>query len=238
MIARAALFVCAFAGCAGATAGGLDQVDRLTQDQFAGLSRDLAAVAAYRSVTPAAPLGLTGFDLGLGGDAIKLQASNAYAIASGSGGDSTVYTARFYLGKGLPYGFDLGATATVASGSGASILGGELRYALLDDGVATPALALRANYSQAFGMSRLGLRTYGADLMISKKFTVVTPFAGVGSLRTDATPEGIATLSAERFTVARYFIGLNANFLLLNIAVEADRTGEVDSISAKFGWRF
>jgi hypothetical protein len=234
---RVPLLLAALAGCATATAGGLDQVDRLTQDQFAGLSRDLAAIAAYRSVTPANPLGLTGFDIGIGGDAIKLQASNAYAIASGSG-DSTVYTGRFYVGKGLPYRIDVGATLTFASGSGASVLGGEVRYALLDDGVATPAIAVRGTYTQAFGMSQLGLRTYGADLMMSKKFALVTPFAGVGTLRTDATPNGAAALSAERFNVGRYFIGLNANFLLLDIAVEADRTGEVDSVSAKLGWRF
>jgi len=226
------------AGSTTALAGGLDQLDRLTQDQFSGLSRDLAAIAAYRSVTPASALGLTGFEVGVGGDAVYLQASSAYAIATGSGNDSTVYSARLYIGKGLPYGIDIGATATFPSGSGASILGGEARYALLDDGLTTPAIALRGYYSQAFGMSQLGLRSYGADLMISKKLTVVTPFGGIGTLRTDATPNGIATLSAERFTVGRYFIGFNANFLLLDVALEADRTGEVDSISAKIGWRF
>jgi hypothetical protein len=226
------------AGSTAVLAGGLDQVDRLTQDQFAGLSRDLAAIAAYRSVTPANALGITGFDVGVGGDAISLQAGNAYAIAGGSGSDSTVYAARLYFGKGLPYGIDIGATATFPSGSGASILGGEARYALLNDALATPAIALRGYYSQAFGVSQLGLRSYGADLMISKKLTVVTPFGGIGTLRTDVTPNGIGTLSAERFTVGRYFVGVNANFLLLDIALEADRTGEVDSISAKFGWRF
>jgi hypothetical protein len=238
MRTRARLLLLAMAASTTALAGGLDQVDRLTQDQFAGLSRDLAAIAAYRSVTPANPLGLTGFDIGVGGDAVSLQASNAYAIASGSGSDSTVYTGRFYLGKGLPYRIDIGATATFASGSGASILGGEARYALLDDTLGTPALALRGHYSQAFGMSKLDLRTYGADLMISKKLAMITPFGGIGTLRTDSVPNGAPALSAERFTVGRYFLGLNANFLLLDIALEADRTGDVDSVSAKLGWRF
>jgi hypothetical protein len=234
---RAAFLAAALAGAANLHAGGLDQVDRLTQDQFAGLSRDLAAIAAYRSVTPANPLGLTGFDIGVGGDAVKLQAAGAYAAAGGSG-DSTVYTGRFYIGKGLPYRIDVGATLTVASGTGASILGGEARYALLDDGLGTPAVALRGHYSQAFGMSGLDLRTYGADLMISKKLALVTPFGGIGTLRTDSVPNGAPALSAQRFTVGRFFLGLNANFLLLDVALEADRTGEVDSVSAKLGWRF
>jgi hypothetical protein len=51
-------------------------------------------------------------------------------------------------------------------------------------------------------------------------------------------PNGAPALSAQRFTVGRFFLGLNANFLLLDVALEADRTGEVDSVSAKLGWRF
>jgi hypothetical protein len=231
-------FILSFAGAFNASAGELDQLDRLTQDQFSGLSRDFAAIAAYRSVTPANALGLTGFDIGAGGDAIKLQASSAFAIATGSSNDSTLYTARFSFAKGLPYGIDIGATATLPSGSGATIFGGELRYALMQDGLGSPAVAVRGHYSQAFGMSQLDVRAYGADLMISKKLAIVTPFAGAGVLRTDAVPNGIAGLSAERFNVGRYFIGLNANFLVLDVAVEADRTGDVDSISAKLGWRF
>ena len=221
-----------------ASAGDLDHLDRLTQDQFSGLSRDFAAIAAYRSVTPASALGLTGFDLGAGGDAIKLQASSAFAIATGSSNDSTLYAARLSFAKGLPYGIDIGATATLPSGSGATIFGGELRYAVMQDGIGTPAIAVRGHYSQAFGMSQLDVRAYGADLMVSKKLALVTPFAGAGVLRTDAVPIGIAGLSAERFSVGRFFIGVNANFLVLDIAVEADRTGDVDSISAKLGWRF
>jgi hypothetical protein len=48
----------------------------------------------------------------------------------------------------------------------------------------------------------------------------------------------VGTLSDARSTQSRVFVGVNANFLVTNFAVEAEKLGGVSSVSAKVGFRF
>ena len=115
--------------------------------------------------------------------------------------------------------------------------GAELRYALLTGGVATPALALRGSYSTLQGVSQLDFNTKGVDLSISKGFTLVTPYAGLGKVWVNSTPVGVPLLVKEDFSYSKVFAGVNLNFGLVNLAVETDKTGDATSYSVKFGWR-
>jgi hypothetical protein len=48
----------------------------------------------------------------------------------------------------------------------------------------------------------------------------------------------VAGLARESFHQSRVFAGLNVNFALINLAVEAEKLGGVNSLSAKAGLRF
>src|SRR5258706_14214726 len=48
-----------------AVAADINQIQTLTQDDFHKLSQDLGAALSYKPLTPTAPLGITGFDMGL-----------------------------------------------------------------------------------------------------------------------------------------------------------------------------
>jgi hypothetical protein len=235
---RLRLLLTCLLGLAGSTtfAGDLAHVDRLSQADFLKLSEDLGAVAAYKGVTPATPLGITGFDVGIEIAASKLQNSAVFQ-AAGGGSSSTLYVPKLHLHKGLPGGLDIGVFASRVSGVNISLWGLEARYAVLDDGLTTPALALRISGTRQTGASQIDLSTYAFDAMLSKQLTFVTPFAGVGAVRVNSNTN-VNGLSKETFNKGRAFVGLNVNLALINFALEAEKMGDVNTLSAKAGWRF
>ncbi len=221
---------------ANAVAGDLDQIGTLSQSQFLKLSTDLGAAAAYKGVTPATPLGLTGFDVGVEVTQTKIENTSEFRQA-GVGDISNLYVPKIHVAKGLPYGFDIGAFVSRVSGVNGSLIGAEARCAILDDGVATPAVGIRLSGSKLTGVSHVSLSTFAIDAMLSKKLTLVTPYIGVGTVRVKSNAD-VASLREEGFSKSRLFVGMNVNFLVTNFAVEAEKMGDNTSLSAKVGFRF
>jgi len=219
-----------------AAAGDLSSLGSLDQGQFRRLSEDLGATLSYKGVTPATPLGLAGFDIGLEVSATDIRHADLFRLA-GSGSPDFITVPKLHAYKGLPFGIDVGAFLGAASDVGATVFGLDTRYALVADGLALPAVALRVSGTRTAGMGALKVSTIAGDLMISKKLTIATPYAGVGLVRTISEAGG-AGLADEDFRSSRLFAGLNVNFALLNLAIEAERLGSNTTLSAKAGWRF
>lgn len=224
--------------CAGspALAGDLDSLGRLAQDEFRRLSEDLGAAASYKGVTPATPLGVLGFDVGVGLGSTSIGNSRLFGLA-GAGGTSELVIPKVHFHKGLAAGLDAGAFVGGIPELSGALFGAELRYAFVDDALVRPAVGLRLSGTATSGLGDLKLRTAALDLLVSKKFTFATPYAGVGSVRvqSEASASGLAR---ESFTKARAFTGVNANFAVLNVALEAEKQGGNTTLSAKLGWRF
>jgi hypothetical protein len=217
----------------------IDQINLLSQTEFRNLSEDLGAAASYKGVIPATPLGLTGFDIGAEVSATTLQHPEVWNLASsGSTTPDTVYVPKLHLHKGLPAGFDLGAFYSSIPNTDMTLWGAEARYAILEGGTVTPALGLRGTYSKLSGINELDFHTTGLELLISMRLTIFTPYAGVGQIWTTSEPVGVPNLKKEEFTQGKYFVGGNLNFGLINLALEADKTGDAPSYSAKIGFRF
>ncbi len=219
----------------------LDQIDDLGQSQFEVLSEDLGSALAYRSVSPAEPLGITGFDIGMSITAVQLEGTQAWETAVGdSDFSSTLYVPKIHAVKGLPLGIDVGAFYTSVPSTNIKLWGAEVKYAIWEGGVVTPALSIRGSYTTLSGVDQLSFSTAGLDLSISKGFTLLTPYAGIGIQRVDSRPEADAAvvLDDEKFTQNRLFAGMNINLGLLNTALELDKTGDASSYSLKLGFRF
>ncbi len=221
-----------------AQAADIDTLDQINlQNDFRLLSEDLGAALSYKAVIPAEPLGLTGFDISLEGSSTKLEHADILKQATGGDSGSTLVVPKLHVHKGLPLGIDVGAFYSAVPDSNIKLWGAELRYALLKGGTATPAVALRASYSTLQGVSQLDFDTKGVDISISKGFTLLTPYAGIGKVWVNSTPVGAPPLVSEDFSYSKLFAGVNLNFGLVNIAVETDKTGDATSYSVKFGWR-
>ncbi len=220
----------------------IDNLQSTTQANFRLLSEDLSSALSYKAVIPATPLGLSGFDVGIAASSTKVQHPDAWKQATNStDAPSNVVVPKFYLYKGLPLGFDIGGFYTSVPDSNIKLTGFEVRYALLKGGVASPAVGLRGTYSKLSGVDQLAFNTTGVELLISKGFAFVTPYIGVGHIKTNSEPQGTAAaagLQKESIGQNKTFAGINLNFGVVNIALEGDKTGDASSYSLKFGFRF
>jgi hypothetical protein len=220
-------------------AGDLAALSNLTQSDFRTVSEDLGAAFSYKPIAPTAALGVTGFDIGLevtGTDISKSAGALSRAGASDSS-MSTLLVPKLHLHKGLPLGIDIAAFMANIPAINANLVGGELRYALIDGGVATPAVGVRAAFTNLNGSSQLSFSTRSVDVSISKGFTLFTPYAGIGQVWVNSTPN-VAGLSNESFTQGKIFAGANLNMGLVNFALEGDKTGNTTSWGLKMGLRW
>jgi hypothetical protein len=221
-------------------ANDLDTLQDLLQPEFRALSEDLGAALSYKALAPAEPLGITGFDIGVEVTATSVENSETFKKATGGSSIDTLPTAKLHVHKGLPLNFDVGAFYSSVPNSNIKLVGAELRYAFIEGGVALPAVALRGTYTRLSGVDQLDLNTRGLELTASKGFAMFTPYAGVGKVWTTSTPNLPApfTLSEERFSQNKLFVGGNFNLGLTNIAIEGDKTGDATSYGLKLGFRW
>lgn len=233
--------LCLAAACfsPAAFAADISTLNLLTQSEFRDLSEDLGAALSYKSVQPAEPLGVTGFDMGLEVTGTDISKSSA-ALSKATGGSTpvtTLYVPKLHIAKGLPFGIDIAASIATVPTTNVRVVGAELRYALMEGGVALPAVAIRGSISSMSGVDQLSFSTKALDISISKGFAMFTPYAGVGQVWVNSKAN-VGTLSEESFSLGKAFVGLNLNLGLTNFALEADKTGGAQSYTAKLGFRF
>jgi hypothetical protein len=183
-------------------------------------------------------LGISGFDVGIEATATKLQHKDVLDQVTSGNAPSTLVIPKIHLHKGLPGGFDLGASYAAVPGTNISLWGAELRYAILEGGLLRPTVSVRGSLSRMQGVDQLGLSTRGLDISIAKGFALVTPYAGLGKVWTTSTPKGVASLTEEKFSQNKFYAGANLNLGLSNFAFEADRTGDATTYGVKIGFRF
>jgi hypothetical protein len=167
-----------------AHAGGFSFDPHFAQKDLADLAEAIGDVVTFPNVGTAVPTGLPGFEVLVvaGGPQVDTGSSWwQYVDARTLGG--VLYGQRLILRKGLPLSFDVGfQTGQVA---GEKFWGGEVRWAFIEGGTVSPALALRGSYSQLSG-APFGCEVAEAQLVISKGFAVVSPYGGLGYRRVSA----------------------------------------------------
>lgn len=220
-----------------ANAENLNNLQSLAQGQFRLLSEDLGALFSYHGQTPAEPLGITGFDIGVAVTSADLPNFARYAGAFDAGTDAKIYLPTLRAHKGLPFGIDIGLMYAKVPSSNIKYTGGELRWAIIDGSTVLPAVAVRGSLTKMSGVDQLKLDTQGVDVSISKGILMFTPYAGIGRVRVTSTPNA-GNLVEEKFSLNKGFVGVGLNLALLNLNFEYDKTGDVKSYSAKFGLRF
>jgi len=225
-------------GCASASASDLDSINALAQSQFRSLAENLGAATVYKAVSPAEPLGVLGFDASLSVSATEID-EQVFEIANGAADwdMSMLPLPRLQLQKGLPFNIDIGASYTAVPEISANLIGAEVKWAFIGGGIATPAVAARLSYSKLSGIDELDVKNTAVDVSISKGFAVLTPYAGVGLVRSESTPRNVAGLTAETVNDTRLFAGLNINFGI-NLGLEVDTFAGLTSYTAKVGVRF
>jgi hypothetical protein len=233
--------LCSLAFSSAAFAGDLDQINQLLQSEFKNLSKDLTAALSYKAVQPAEAMGITGFDLGIELGATEMKHSSIWEKATGSS-ENWLPVPKLHISKGLPFNINVGGFYTQVPTTNIKLWGAEASYAILPGSTLTPALAVRGAYTKLSGISQLDFETKSIDISVSKGLAMFTPFAGVGYVWADSTPNttglGGIQLISESVKEPKIFAGLNFNILTGNVSIEADKTGDNMTYSAKLGLRF
>lgn len=216
----------------------IDNLQNLNQEEFRLLSEDLASALSYRPMGPAAPLGVLGFDIGIGATVAKLKHPELLERATSGDAPETLTVPTLRAKVGLPLGFDIGATYAQIPSTDITFYGGEVKWAFVPGSTVWPALGVRGSYTLVSGVTQMNLDTAGLDVSISKGFAFATPYAGLGRFQARSDPKGNAGLKKEQFGYNRTFIGLELKFLLLGLNLEADKTGDVSAYSAKLALKF
>lgn len=237
---RRAILVLLLLGLAGNAWAGNDINDlpALNQGQFHDLSKDLGAVLTFKQLQAAAPEGILGFNLGVDVSTTDVAHQSAWDTATGGSDLQSVSLARVRASKGLPFGFDLGGFYSYATNSNVKAWGADLRYAILDGSSTTPALGLRAAFSELGGVSGLAFRTRSLDLTISRSYGPFSPYAGLGRVWITSNPDAYTGLHDESISADEGFVGIAVSVLVVNLALEVNRTAGNNTYSARLGFGF
>lgn len=213
------------------------------QTGYHALVADFGSALSYKPVTPAAPLGITGFDVGIIASGTDVsQSAAAWKTLTGTEGLGTMVVPKLYVAKGLPFDIDVAAFYTAIPTTDIAVVGYALSYAIIGGDIALPAVTIRGAVTKLSGIPEFTFGTKSVDISISKGFLGITPYAGVGQVWVDSsTTNATATaagIAAESFTQSKAFVGLNVNLGLPNFAIEGDTTGGASSYSVKLGLRW
>jgi hypothetical protein len=211
----------------------------ITQEQFATFSRLVAQGIYATPVDPARARGLLGFDIGVSATAVPIDVDAPYWQNSVS--DDFTYSdhlvvPRVVASKGLSVA-TISAMYSEIPDTDIAIWGAALDVPIIDGGVLKPTLAVRGAYATLQGIDELDLKTYGAELFLSKGFGPITPYGAVGVVRTDArgnsgTATAVPIILEDESTTNRITLGLKLSLFIPKIVVEATQ-GEERSYAAK-----
>jgi len=194
----------------------------VAQSVFEDFSKEVGLAISYLALAPAEPLGILGFDIGVEVTAINIDKGLWRTVIADNPPDTFVLP-RIHLQKGLPFGFDIGASYTKLPSSNIKVIGGELKWAIISGNAALPAVAIRGSYTTLSGVDDLDLETMGADISISKGFLFVTPYAGYGQVWINSQETtSILNLKKEKINVAKPFVGAKISLALINFVFQAD----------------
>lgn len=222
-----------------AQAADLNTVQNLNQAEFRLLSEDLGSVAAYKPLIPSEATGITGFDVG--GAVMINQVKNRSVFQKAANNEdpgSTLTQYALRANKGLPFDLDIGASVSQVSGTNIQVAGADIRWAAILGGTFIPAVSTRLAISNIAGVDQVDLQTVSFDVSLSKGFAFITPYAGLGVVQVKSTPSNAGALVAEKFNLTRVFAGTNVALGLMNVIVEADKTGDAANLGLKLGIRF
>ena len=213
---------------------------RATQGDFDAFNRRFSSAAYFYPRHSASPLGLLGFEVYADAtydDAFDDQSFNQTAVdGSYTGGFLSV--ARVGARKGLPGGVDLGLAYGKTLNGDVKLVSAELQYAILHGGLLEPALSVRVTGTRTVNATSYELNQYGADVLLSKGFTALTPYIGAGLIRSRGRlSRGLLGTFEDTETHGVAFAGITLNLLLPKINFEVEK-GVAVQAAVRVGFGF
>jgi hypothetical protein len=209
-------------------------------DDFRAFHRRFSSDAYFYPRHGASPLGLIGFAV-YADATYDSDFDGEPFVATAIDGDITggfLSVARVGARKGLPGGIDLGLAYGRTLGGDVKLISAEIQYALIKGGLLSPALSIRVTGTRTTGSGAYDLDQYGAELLLSKGFTVLTPYIGAGVVRSQGTLESsLGTSLEDTATRGVVYGGLTLNLLLPKITFEVEKADVIQgAVRVGFGF--
>jgi hypothetical protein len=165
---------------------------------FASFATELSFLLSPRLASPAATLGVAGFEVGLLWSGHFVSDEDHWLLTE-DGQDtgeaaSFLQTMQLEVRKGLPLSFEVAATLSWLVDSQVFAPGLELKWAFQEGYDYLPDLALRGAVNTMVGSPDMSLTNITADFVLSKSVAAggvarITPYASFGALFTSASSE-------------------------------------------------
>jgi hypothetical protein len=222
----------------------------LSSHEFKRLTSDLGQAVAFRALSPATPLGLSGFELAVTSTAYRVASGpiwqRAIALSPSAEFASHYWVPGLRVGKGLPWDMDVGLSLNRLPGFGAQTAGLDWRWALHPGSILMPAIGLRLSASQSLNEQDLRIGSQMLELRGSKGFGPLSLTAAYSVLRSSLRLDG--GLAAALFDnpsrhhstqlEANPSFGLHLNLLVADMSLQWDRHRGGGFWSAALGYRF
>ena len=213
----------------------LDTISPISQGDFEDLSKEVGLLISYVPLSPAEPLGILGFDIGLEVTGANISSGPWEKALSDAKPPDYLILPKIHVQKGLPFGIDVGAVFSTVPGSNITLFGGEVKYAVLKGSIVSPAVAVRGTYTTLSGVDDIDASTYSLDASVSKGFGPITPYAGLGQVWISASEnvnDSLINLDDVSTSATKLFLGAKLKILLVSIVLQAD-ISDVNMYSAR-----
>ncbi len=216
----------------------------LTQAQWHTFNRQVGAISSFKSMAPAKTLGKMNFRVAIDYGSTPVDQHNpawintfAHPDENCPLGDRIVYpTIRGSMG--VTDNMDAGVYWTEAPGANYGLVGGEFKYAFLQESENLPTTAVRASATILTGVPDFNMNIYSIDLLASKEFAGFTPYLGMRtSLVIGTVTTSKVNLDTERVFVPQGYAGVTYSLWILDLAAEYN-IASVNTLAFALGVHF
>jgi len=215
----------------------------LTQDQWHRFVKQVGAISSLKALAPAETLGRMNFRISVEQGNTPIDQHDPAWINTFVHPDEmcplgdAISIPILRATVGVTDHVDVGAYWTKAPEANYGMVGGEVKYAFLQETDTRPAAAARASVTVLTGVPDFDIQVYSLDLMTSKKVAMFTPYAGLrGSLAVGTEETDKVDLHQERVLVPQGYLGLAFSIWRLDLAVEYD-VATVNTLAFSVGLR-
>lgn len=190
----------------------------------------------------AQPLGITGFEIYGELAADEDFDSQPYSELTENLPGDLLMPVRVGVRKGLFFGLDVGVAVSQVLDLDYEAWSVDVQKAIVTPGALKPGIGLRLAYSEGDSGDVYTLEQIGAELIVSKGFTLLSIFGGVGVVRSEGSfrfDQSGPVVRTEAFesTDTVMFAGVRLNLLLPKITFAVEKTQEVQGVvRIAFGW--
>ncbi len=199
----------------------------LTQAQWHTFTKQVGAISSFKELASAKSLGTLNFHVAIDYGSTPVDQHNPAWINTFVHpdedcplGDAIAYP-TIRASMGVSDKMDVGGFWTVAPGSNYGLIGGEFKYAFLQESAKSPAAAVRGSVSMLTGVSDFDLNIYSIDVLTSKEIAMFTPYVGIRtSLVVGTETTSKVNLNRESIPIAQGYAGVSYSISMINLAAE------------------